>query len=224
MTVLRTFDRTRGHMLLGLAGAAGAGKDTCAQLLVTSGFVQLAFADALRDEVAEAWRVDLAMLVDRGTKEWPIPALATGNCLDARFVHRMLELGYSPTEPRSARWVMQRWGTDYRRALDGDAYWIDHALQRLMRLRGQGHARVVITDVRFDNEVQAVRALGGACVQVLRPDTIALQADTARHGSARLPAGLEAEAIHNDGGLQHLEAELARVLHALGWNPWERVA
>lgn len=219
MTIVRTFDRTRGQMLLGFAGRAGSGKDTCAALLARHGFTAVAFADALREEVAEAWRVDLRMLTDRGTKEYAIPALAIANCGDGEFVVAMDLLGHDVLAPRSARWVLQRWGTEYRRTANSN-YWIDQALQRIARLRASGWHRICITDARFPNESEVIVSLGGEVVQVVRPDLPQLESSAATHASeaVALPtAGI----VHNDGTLEHLHAELLRVLDGLGWKPAE---
>lgn len=213
---------TAPGILIGFTGRAGAGKDTCAQLLAAHGFQAIAFADALRSEVAEAWRVDPRMLTDRDTKEWPIAALAVERCTDLRFVRAIVDAegGMSAEEfaaPRSPRWVMQRWGTEYRRAQDG-RYWLDIVArwagqQRDAALHAHRPALLCVTDVRFPNEAALIRALGGHLVLVHRPDLPAMNGDTGQHASeAALPAGIE---VHNDGDLEHLRAELARVLSTL---------
>lgn len=219
MTIVRTFDRTRGQMLLGFAGRAGSGKDTCAALLLREGFRAVAFADALREEVAEAWRIDPRMLVDRATKEYAIPALAVANCVDVEFISTMDVLGHDLQAPRSARWILQRWGTEYRRSADSN-YWIDQALQRIARLRSSGWHRVCITDVRFANEAEVIVSLGGEVVQVARPDLPQLEQSAAAHPSeaGALPTS---GVVHNDGTVDHLHAELLRVLDGLGWKPQE---
>ena len=54
--------------LIALCGAAGAGKDTVADMLPAR---KLAFADALYREVAQAWGVEQHVLRCRETKEKP---------------------------------------------------------------------------------------------------------------------------------------------------------
>lgn len=220
MTIIRTFDRTRGQMLLGLAGRACSGKDTCAELLMREGFRSVAFADALREEVAEAWRIDPRMLTDRSTKEWAIPALAIGNCADGQFVITMDLAGQDLYAPRSARWILQRWGTEYRRATDS-SYWINQCLQRIHKLRAGGWHRICITDVRFFNEAEVVVSLGGEVVQVARPDLPALEASAATHPSEAGALPTTGGVVHNDGTLEQLHFELLRVLDGLGWKPQE---
>lgn len=207
-------------ILLGLTGAAGAGKDTCALLLRQHGFRSIAFADAVRAEIAEAWRIDPRMLTERDTKEWPLPALAIGNCTDRAFVHLCTETDMDPGEPRSARWVMQRWGTEYRRATYA-LYWVDKVHHWVRQQRDAGARRLVITDVRFENEAELVRYLRGQVVRVHRPSLPALLQATAAHASER-PL-VTTEVVHNDGDIEHLRAELMRVVHRFApavTTPW----
>jgi len=208
-------------LLLGFAGHAGSGKDTCAQILAAYGFRSIAFADALRGEVAEAWRIDARMLSDRETKEWDIPALAIANCADTAFVRQMQLCGHDLQAPRSPRFIMQRWGTEYRRAQDGD-YWVKLVVRWAGCMRGAGWHQLAITDVRFRNEMAAVRSLGGHVLRVHRPDAQPLAADTGEHVSEALPLIEDLPIVHNDGDLGHLESELVRVLQ--GMDPWHMPA
>lgn len=210
---------TPAGLLLGFTGFAGSGKDTCAELLRPMGFRSIAFADALRREVAEAFRIDPRMLTDRHTKEWPIDALALGRCTDPRFGPAVDKAAANPESvdllaPRSPRWVMQQWGTEYRRAQE-PSYWLDVVTRwvgverRLAQAEGRA-ALLCITDVRFDNEARMVRALGGRVLSVHRPDLKPMAADTEEHASEQVLKGCEV--VHNDGDIQHLAAELQRVL------------
>ena len=76
-----------------------------------------------------------------------------------------------------------------------------------------------ITDVRFLNEVELVKSLSGRIAQVVRPTANgSLLSNTARHVSeamAAQPHDDEGLVIHNDGDLDHLHAELVRVLSGL---------
>lgn len=175
--------------LIAITGHVGVGKDTAAGFLVSAaGYQSIAFADALRREIASAWRIDTRMLTDRETKEWPIPALAAGMCGEPGFMMWCSDSGHSLTEPRSARWVMQQWGGWVRRR-DPDHY------ARIVskwagRQAGTGWRHLVVTDLRYPNEEVAMRALTPAfdvvIVRVHRPalDTApVLRADTVGHDS-----------------------------------------
>ena len=150
--------------IIGLSGPAGSGKDTIAGILVEcAGFTQLAFADTLRTEVMLAFAIDPSFLTQRETKEMPLRCLAIGRCLDEGFVARMIVMHTLNSErldldaPRSPRQIMQWWGTDYRRQQQHD-YWVSGLLKRAHYLVDQNPGiRIVVTDCRFQDEVDAVR-------------------------------------------------------------------
>lgn len=199
--------------LIGLTGAAGAGKDSAAAVLQRAGWRGMAFADALRIEVSEAWGLDIRRFAERPGKDRAVPELAASYCMSKRFLTWAAYNGISLIEPRSPRWVMQTWGT-FRRSGDS-AYWVTQVEHWIRYQRSTGHPRMVITDVRLPNEAAMLRLAGGVLVRVHRPDLPALAADTAGHESEQ-HGNLRADAnLHNDGDLQHLDAEVARVLHKL---------
>lgn len=204
---------THMPLVVGLTGRTGAGKDSCAQALVSGGGWQsIAFADAVREEVAQAWAIDPRMLTDRQVKELPLPRLAIGMCTAPDFVRWALFQGHSLHAPRSARWLLQHWATEYRRRQDLN-YWVRPVQRFINRRMGTGWQRFVISDVRFPNEAIFVRGLGGFVLRVHRNEPAEMAADTADHVSEGHAAELMVDGdIHNDGALEHLPAELARVL------------
>jgi hypothetical protein len=201
------------RLVIGLTGHPGSGKDSCAQVLTSHYFQSVAFADALRLEVARAWRVDVRMLTDRVTKEVPLPAFDIGVCNEPDFLRWAMQQRHCLLQPRSARWVLQHWGTDFRRVFCEDPdYWVRQVERWVLRMTGLGRLYFVITDVRMPNEAALVRRLGGKLVRVHRPDLPPMAADTAGH-SSEAHGALEVDAvIHNDGSLEALEAEVLRVL------------
>lgn len=206
-------------LLIGLTGAAGAGKDTVGDVLKALGWRGMAFADALRIEVATAWRIDISVLVDRKGKEQPQPLLAAEWCQHAPFLHWAACQSVSLHEPRSPRWVMQTWGS-YRR-WQSALWWVNHVDGWVACMRHQHPTTgLVITDVRHANEADMVRQRGGHVVRVIRPGLAGLAADTAGHVSEREASAIVADIeLHNDGDLQHLAAETHRVLQVLQAQP-----
>lgn len=190
-------------LIIALTGRPGAGKDTIAGVLAPQqGFVRIAFADALRREVCEAWRIDVRMLTDRATKEWPIPALAAGMCSDPAFMRWIADGGDTLTEPRSPRWVLQRWASFKRRFIPD--YYARVVERWIGRQLGCGWNRIVVTDLRDPVEAAMLARLGAKVVRVHRPDLGELPADTAKHESEqhhRIKAHAD---IVNDGSLQGL--------------------
>lgn len=151
--------------LIALCGAAGAGKDTVADMLPAR---KLAFADALYREVAEAWGVEQHVLRCRETKEAPQRRLRIGSCKNDKFMDQNMLDDW--TQPRSPRQILQWWG-DYRRAQDPD-YFVTQLHAEILDHQGYtpiSKQPVVITDVRFPNEAALVRQLGGQLWQIRRP-------------------------------------------------------
>ena len=152
--------------LIALCGAAGAGKDTVADMLPAR---KLAFADTLYAEVAEAFGVTETRLRDRATKETPIRELAQDQTFSDDFDDFMEEnhgTHWSDDTPRSPRQILQWWG-DYRRAQDPEYFVKQTAFDVAVALR-DGHS-VVLTDVRFPNESAYVRRREGQLWQIRRP-------------------------------------------------------
>lgn len=204
-------------LVLALTGKPDVGKDSVALALAQHGFISIAFADALRREVAEAWRVDERMLTERTTKEWPIPALAAGMCSVPSFLHWCVTGGESLQTPRSARWVLQRWAS-YQRRFD-PPYYARIVERWIQRQLGTGHRRIVVTDLRDPVEEGMLRRFGAVVVRVHRPDAAQLAPDTAEHVSEQHER-IEADAdIVNVGSLQSLAEtvqELVMVLDQVG--------
>jgi hypothetical protein len=70
---------------------------------------------------------------------------------------------------KAYRTLLQVWGTDIRRALQGEDYWVlrwGNTLNRLTPLPDL----VVATDVRFANEAKLIKDAGGLLLRVTRPE------------------------------------------------------
>lgn len=166
--------------IAGLTGANGAGKDTVAAMLAAElrkhGHTPtvIAFADALYNEVSAAFNISVQALRERLTKETPIDALKVSRCNDPWFssvysgsesIHVWLDV------PRSPRQILQWWGTEYRRKQQPD-YWVMRLLQIVQALRAAGTSHIIITDVRFADEAQAIRSQGAQIWRVHRPNLL----------------------------------------------------
>ena len=208
---------TQHPIIIGLTGPAGSGKDTVADLLVThAGFHKMAFADALRAEVCDAFNIHPVQLAWRETKEHPMSCLALAKCADQVFIDSIVEMHWAthtlidPNAPRSPRQIMQWWGTDYRRKQQPE-YWISQAAKRLHGLLQSHHTqRIVITDLRFDNEADMITRHGGTIWQITRPGCgVAPGAHVSETtGEAFAPSAV----LHNTHDIAHLQRV---VLHAL---------
>lgn len=152
--------------LIGLVGAKRSGKDTFAGLLAEEhGFRRLAFADRLK---AVAYASDPL-----------IPDPATGLLASLGQIVRLSSWETAKETPEVRRFL-QNLGVAVRKHL-GESAWIDPVIAEALTLRLDGYGSlgeyapgtpVVITDVRFPNEVDAIRNSGGVIVKVVRPGIV----------------------------------------------------
>lgn len=137
--------------LLGIAGQAGAGKDTAARVLLAHDWVQITFAGPIKDML---W----ALLVSRDPDNFE---MYDGVLHGSRKGEPLAALN-----GRTARHALQTLGTEWGRNCIHSDIWIDTALDRARNCRGS----VVITDVRFRNEAAAIRREGGKVLRIVRGD------------------------------------------------------
>lgn len=141
-------------IVIGLSGKKRAGKDFACAAMRSKGWEdgidvhRLAFADALKQELADACGVDVQFIEENK---------------DA------FRLG------------LQWWGTQWRRGLCRQEYWLDKASEALAKT---GSPVVVVPDVRFPNEAQWIKSNGGVLVRInrtsgLRPAEDAHESETA---------------------------------------------
>lgn len=129
-------------VLIGLMGYKHAGKDTFADYLVQKyGFQKYAFADPVKQICKIMFRLEQEQLDDPTAKE----------TLDRRW-------GMTP------RQMMQRVGTDMVRRVWDDDFWVRNMD---MRVQQDHPGRVVVSDVRFQNEAEWVRQNKGILVRVV---------------------------------------------------------
>jgi hypothetical protein len=140
-------------MIIGFVGFIGSGKDTAADYLVNfHGFRRDSFANTLKDAVSAVFGWDRIMLEGRTkeSREWREQQ-------DDWWTNR-LDMVITP------RWVLQNWGTEVCRQGFHDDIWIA-SLENKMRKTGDN---IVISDVRFPNEIKAIHNAGGIVVRVKR--------------------------------------------------------
>ena len=104
---------------------------------------------------------------------------------------------------------MQAWGTEYRRAFDGQDYWINQAENALADLDRAGIVNVVITDVRFEDEANFIRNKGGQIWHLHRPDRIVINPHISELGVAIHDGDLE---IINGSSIGNLHTQVALLL------------
>lgn len=199
--------------LIGLLGDyPGVGKDTAADYLVRyHGFTRLSFADLLYQEISVAYGVTVEELARRDLKETPQARFALSQCRERAFVALLLEIepGLTLRTPLSPRFVLRKWGTEYRRNEDED-YWARPVFARMDREPGN----YALTDPRFENELYGSADRGGIFVRIDRPEVApAVLSDHPSEVFAR--RWKEDYRLRNDSSLADLYGRLAKMAGVL---------
>jgi hypothetical protein len=136
---------SRSYNLIGLTGYAQFGKDTLASILVENyGYSRIAFADTIRDFL---YGIN--------------PMVA---CSPTGYLQDLINLvGWDKAkqEPQVRR-LLQDLGISARELID-ENIWVNAALSSV-----NADDRVVVTDVRFENEAVAIKLMGGQLWRVKR--------------------------------------------------------
>lgn len=153
--------------IVGLMGAAGCGKDTVANFLVEKhGFQKMSFAKTVKDVASVAFDWDRSLL--------------EGDTNESRAWRERMDPYWNVT-PRAA---LQLIGTDMFRDLISDDFW----LKRLRKELEKATTPIVISDCRYENEADYIKALGGTIVYVQRDEAEAKTHEAVRRiASGTLP-------------------------------------
>lgn len=135
--------------LVGIHGHAGVGKNTFAEEFHYAGFFEYSFASPIKQACVEIFGLSALDFIDRDRKEAVIDYW-----------------NYSP------RQLAQYVGAEMFRQHFGPNIWIKSLQARIVRdlgVRKEENRKVVITDVRFQNEANWIRESGGIIVHLTRP-------------------------------------------------------
>ena len=141
-------------MIIGICGLIGSGKGTVADVLVDQGFTKVSFADKLKDGVSTIFGWDRAML-EGDTDE------------SRQWREQRDDFWSAETEMEvTPRLVLQLFGTDCLRNGFHDGVWVSLLKKHML----DNPDNYVIPDVRFRNEQNMIRELGGEIWRVQRGD------------------------------------------------------
>ena len=171
-------------MIVGFVGFIGSGKDTAADYLVNfHEFRRDSFANTLKDAVAAVFGWDRTLLEGRTAQ-----ARAWREEVDTWWADR---LGMPQLTPR---WVLQRWGTEVCRQGFHDDIWIASVENKMRKTTDN----IVISDVRFPNEIKAIHNAGGIVIWVQRGELPSwhIIAAKANHGDTFAAEKLKALGVH----------------------------
>lgn len=177
---------TKNPILIGIAGYARTGKTTAAEALEGSGFAHLSFAAPIRLFARQVFGAIDPLFDLEADKGRPFPQF--GGCTPREF--------------------MQKCGTEFGRQMIDPELWVKVALSAALEHVRNGRS-AVISDVRFENEAQAIRDAGGVVLWLKRPGYSASD-----HASEKgLPADLVDFILHNDADLPRLRKGVLELAH-----------
>jgi hypothetical protein len=141
--------------IIALSGKSGSGKDAFADVLVATGYyARIGFADSLKKAARQIFRFSHEQIYGH-----------LKNVVDPRW-------GFTP------RHAMQGLGQGVRERV-GESVW----MQALINALDPAH-NYVVTDVRYLNELEALKATGAKLIRIERPNNpCGLAGDAARHPS-----------------------------------------
>lgn len=143
-------------MIIGLVGFIGAGKGSTADILVERhGFFKESFANSLKDACSIIFGWDRQML--------------EGNTPESRLWREQKDEWWSEKLGRefSPRLALQLMGTEAGRDVFHPDLWVHTVMRRCEQAPWNNY---VIADVRFPNEINAIKDSGGVVIRVRRGD------------------------------------------------------
>jgi len=201
------------RQIIGIIGAIGSGKDTIADYLIAAhGYKKASFARRVKDVAAAVFSWDRELL--------------EGSTRESREWREQVD----PFWGLSPRQALQKIGTEMFRTHIRDDIWV-RALEK--DLVAEPAQNFVITDCRFQNEIDTIRRLGGRLIYVSRgaqpewvaraieaysgaPDAVAWFAASGIHLTVWSTYALASQAdvrICNDGTLEELYAIISKTLN-----------
>jgi hypothetical protein len=169
--------------VLGISGWARSGKDTAADYLVENhGYMKVSFSTPMKEAM---YRLNPRITVN----EVQNTALRIGVDI----------YGWEGLKDRSPdiRGLLQRFGTEIGREMFDENFWVDYALNSI-----PDGGKAVISDVRYPNEADAIRQLGGKVYRVERDGVFAANEHASEHA---LDAYKFDGKIQNNGTIQGLQ-------------------
>lgn len=175
------------EILIGLTGPAGCGKDTVALLCNRhGGFFRYSMAGPLKRGIETMFNLKPSIWEDRILKETDLPGIE-----------------------RSPRYLAQTLGTEWGRQLVHPDVWLLLMMKSWEAVRLSACPRMVISDIRFDNEAKKVLDLGGTVWKVVRETNPVEDHVSERGVSPNLITGR----IMNNKSLDDLEARVEKWIH-----------
>lgn len=206
------------RIYVAIAGAKRAGKDTCAQLFESHGFRKINYGDNLKQMIAYSFDIPLEVMYDDNLKDAPFEQPVVCSVEHLMKMDEYIARTHTFSVPtshlgavfNSPRELMQYVGTDIIRAV----YPNYHTEVTAEKMRG--HDLVVCADVRFPNELMAMKNIAdNGCamtrffsVYITRPGVVA----QGHASETSVTQDMTDYIIENDGSIADLHASAEELL------------
>ena len=157
------------------------------------GFERKAFADPLKRSVAALFDIPFS----------EIDKLKNDPATSVRLYNNDGKIAFM-----DFRELLQRYGTEAHRDVFGNCFWVDMALPVQGFYPGRA---IVVTDVRFREEAERIKYLGGRVVIINRKDAALVSKDPHRSELIDFPELIDHK-IYNDGTHEELYAQVEDIL------------
>jgi hypothetical protein len=167
-----TYNKTPKIQIYGITGKKGSGKDSFAKLVQEHKpkFIILRFADDLKWMTHKIFGFPMEFMESQEEKARKLDTpIQMDSYLPLMVQYTGLPLQNHNLVSNSLREILQQFGTDYVRSVC-DNYWVDRVVTRINRGNKRIKNKVLIPDCRFQNEVDAIRKLGGKVIKIVRID------------------------------------------------------
>ncbi len=170
--------------IVGIGGPKGSGKDTLAKSPIFKNYLKLAFADSLKQLCSKSFGLDMIIFTDEILKNmWFEQPFVVSfkhvhnflKCIDSEKLSFFSALciikdlyGRTFSGPRH---ILQYIGTDIIRKYISETYLLDIIGKKIV----ESELDVIVTDMRFENERDLLKKLGGIKILVER---ISMSTDT----------------------------------------------
>ncbi len=185
-------------MIIGLTGQMQSGKDTVGAYLVEHhGFTRLAFADKLKEAVANLLDISIEEVNTYKMQDQVSVSIHTGRA----------DQFYS-LKTFTFRGFLQRFGTEMARETFWYDFWLDLVFNGI-----EENVDYVITDVRFKNEAERIKSHEGFILRLYRTD---FYKDPGHLSEQELPYDLIDVTVVNDATIPDLYKAARDALYSLG--------
>ncbi len=203
-------------MIVGLLGFIGSGKGTAGNILKDLGFVPVSFAKGVKDVAAEMF-------------DWP-RHLLEGDTDESRNWREQPDAYWSKEFGKNftPRLALQLLGTEVGRNVFHEDFWV---IKMKKYITENEDKNFVITDVRFQNEINFVHDVGGILIEIergikphwynianmanrgdMKAEEFMLKKSSVHESEWRWIGGRIHYTIHNEGTLEDLKNNLIKKL------------